>query len=80
MQKNKKVFVSFDLENGLFCIDVDTIVNFQEQARLDISDPKRRRWLRIETTQETYQLFNIKAQELIDQMTNVEIRGAYAKK
>ena len=80
MKKNKKVFVSFERNNELACFDIDTIISFQEQSNLRLGNIEYRNWLRVTTTKGSYQLYGVKAQELIDQMTNIEIRGAYAKK
>ena len=75
MQKNKKVFASFKQGNKLSCFAVDSILGFKEGKYGNGRD-----YLRIITAKGNYNVEDIKAQELIDQMTNVEIRGAYAKK
>jgi len=74
MQKKKKTFVSFKTDEGFVFIDVDIIVGFYDSIW------NGKQILSIRTIYKDIDIDEATTKELVDQMTNIEIRGAYAKK
>ena len=74
MQKNKKVFVSFKTDDGFVFIDIGSIFGFCDKIW------NGRPYLTVKTIYKDIDISKVTSKELIDQMSNIEIRGIYAKK